>query len=154
MKRPRLLVRARPRQRPLKRDDLPPQSLDHSNRHPGPLALRLARERATSVVSTSLLVPGPRPPLPVAVRQVWVSGHAVRDPAAPVVAKRGKANAAMLRRVGALQPKSVLLDQVQRLGEVRRVGMPVEAPTIVLPVGVPTTQMRKDQARVGLYRCT
>ena len=82
-----------------------------------------------------------------------MSGHAVNDPAAPVVVKRGRMSLAMMWRVGALQPDSVPLDQRERLGEqVRRVGMPVEAPTIVMPVEAPTTQTCEDQARVGLYR--
>ena len=105
------------------------------------------------MVATGPPLPNLRPSLPVVVRQVWVSDHAVAELVSPVLGAGERMTPMMTWRVGARQPDSVPLDQRQRLGEqVRRVGMPVEAPTIEMPVGAPTTQTCRDQARVGLYR--
>jgi len=147
-------VRAGPRQRPLKQDRLPPQSPGRGNRHHDLLALQLARERGTSEVTSGRLVPSPQLSLPADVRQEWVSYHTVTEPVASVVSESGiSTSLVMMSRVGARPPGSVLPRPRGRLGDLeRRVGMPVEAPTIGMPVEAPTTQTCRDQARVGLYR--
>ena len=126
---PRLLVRAGPRQRPLKQDRLPPQSPGRGNRHHDLLALQLARERGTSEVTSGRLVPSPQLLLPADARQEWVSDHAVTEPVASVVSESGTFSSPMsvMSRVGALPPGSVLPHPQGRLGDGERQAVePVE----------------------------